>query len=216
MYECRNITLEEFKKVVSKFGDNSAYDKILARDTPKNFRNPSKEDIKEILDFLNSWQCRIPKVDGEASIKRAIGNMAKSVSDLMDCELGSLDEDRLKIIKKIFASISSEEAGKRTIGPTAASKIMHILLPKICVMWDDGISSHYGFAHNAEGYIRFLSEMKELRTVVLDDYTRRYGADEQNAEKRICDKLKKKYFTKLIDEYNYGIAEGRIEKWTRP
>lgn len=71
-------------------------------------------------------------------------------------------------IKEIYTTLSN--SGIKQVG---ASKVMYLLNPKVFVMWDNGIISHYNKSfkkdksvgkinNTAEGYINFMKLMQKL------------------------------------------------------
>jgi len=67
---------------------------------------------------------------------------------------------------------------------TGASKILHLLFPKIFVMWDGYIRKYYKFRNgDEEDYLNFLKLMQKLFPYVKD--------------------YKGRTAPKLIDEHNY-------------
>jgi len=85
-----------------------------------------------------------------------------------------------KEIKKSFRLLS----GMKGIQKTGASKVLHILFPKIFVMWDGYIRRYYGFKKGDENdYLNFLKLMQQKFFYVKD--------------------LKERTAAKLIDEHNY-------------
>jgi len=100
-------------------------------------------------------------------------------------------------IKHIFREISLI----RYVGPTSASKILHLLKPRFFVMWDRNIAKYYGFDLTANGYFEFLRKMKRALSFLLEEYTRKYSC--RNPEEDLSKQYGGKPLTKLIDEYNW-------------
>jgi len=83
-------------------------------------------------------------------------------------------------IKRAFKLLAKMEG----IQKTGASKVLHLLFPKIFVMWDGYIRKHYGFKKgNEDDYLNFLKRMQELFPYVKD--------------------YKGRTVPKLIDEHNF-------------
>jgi len=125
----------------------------------------------------------------------------------LDLEHFEPDRDGSKV-KGIFEKIYALKLGvsEKAIA-TVTSKIMHLVAPKLFVMWDTGIIDFYRCKPNAEGYLTFLVEM----TNVAKQLQRNIGRIRQKAEElrkragevygiEICSE---KSLAKLIDESNW-------------
>lgn len=94
------------------------------------------------------------------------------------------------------------------LGPTATSKVLHIIHPKLFVMWDDEISKKFHYNHRKRGlyhsrcsgicYYEFLKDTKKE----IKDVLRQVSQKEiKNASFEIAGY--KKTIPKIIDEFNY-------------
>jgi len=118
------------------------------------------------------------------------------------------DREITDIIKEVFRSVKV-----RYIGPTAISKILHLLNPELFVMWDDRIRREkYHVRANENGYLDFLKAVKQDIEEAMDDQARNSGTDKEEIIERICrelpskklgQKCSRKTLAKLIDEYNW-------------
>lgn len=100
---------------------------------------------------------------------------------LKDKDIQSVNLDEIKEdVKKLYNILSDIKGVKYT----GASKLMHLKIPKLFIMWDEYIKRHYGFGNTSEDYLAFLRKMQELFSNV-----------------KWTDK--KKTLAKAIDEYNY-------------
>jgi len=96
--------------------------------------------------------------------------------DFKTIDFGKYSKD----IKKIYKKLSNLKGVQKT----GASKIMHLLAPKVFVMWDSYIRNHYDFKKgDANEYLKFLELMRKKFSCV------------KNSEGRTI--------PKLIDEHNY-------------
>lgn len=106
------------------------------------------------------------------------------------------DEEISKTIKEVYEELSSV----KHVGATAVSKILHLMNPKIFVMWDEKICRMYNVKGSAKGYLEFLSKNQRL---LKDMFT-----------EKECDELRSKFggktLAKLIDEFNWYIANEGI------
>ena len=143
----------------------------------------------------------------------ATWNFASFRYALRDFNLDKFIEtiDKVKIIlkplkKKSFKNINFDKYSKeikqafkllseiKGIQKTGAPKILHLLFPKVFVMWDSYIRKHYGFKKGDENdYLNFLKLMREKFPTV--------------------ESLNGRTAAKLIDEHNYKtITMPALEK----
>ena len=101
-------------------------------------------------------------------------------------------------IKKIYEELRNI----KHIGATAVCKILHLINPEIFVMWDKKIREMYNVEDSADGYLEFLGKNQRL---LKDIFT-----------KKECDELRSKFrdktLAKLIDEFNWYIANEEISE----
>jgi hypothetical protein len=109
-------------------------------------------------------------------------------------------------LKDIFIENSIKTLYKRfseVFGATGASKALHLLNPRLFVMWDDNIRKNYKIdLPDESGYLRFLKMVKIEITDFVKDYAEREGLSFEEAEKSIKDRTGIEV-TKLLDEQNY-------------
>src|SRR4051794_17300536 len=109
--------------------------------------------------------------------------------------------DRLPAMLSLYGSVLGLKAQIRTMGDTAASKFLHVLLPDIFVMWDNNIKPF------ARDYEDFLTEMHVLgRRLVAES-----GVGEGQIEEHLQSHLGygvRKTLAKYLDEYNWYVAVG--------
>jgi hypothetical protein len=84
----------------------------------------------------------------------------------------------------------------RRIGPTATSKMLHLVAPDFFIMWDADIRNLYGFGATGKEYQRFLVTMKNWIECLNPSVT-------------VLSKEYKKSKTKIIDEFNWY----RLRPW---
>lgn len=124
-------------------------------------------------------------------------------------------------IKKLYEDLCGlhvlRKKRKVRIGPTATSKILHLLFPILFVIWDNEVvRKRQKYGTTAEEYLRYLSEKRVLLQTVVKSFIDKNGGTEIQAVKAIenmhAEELAKKGFekfpepvTKLLDEINYSI-----------
>ncbi|AAY79902.1 hypothetical protein [Sulfolobus acidocaldarius] len=166
---------EEFKEYLKIWRccfrrDDKAYFRAL--DAVEKIRNEndevnSKTAAQELIKFLQSWHVLSASDISESEDKLASEiryikfDLLKDLSNKRLCEDENLEKYE-DIIKKAYRRLDNIEG----VGPTATSKILHILFPNFFVMWDRCIAEHYirkSYSRVNEGdYFCFLKKMCQL------------------------------------------------------
>jgi hypothetical protein len=210
------VKLEEFVRVIKEVFPNQnvdegerEYDKCIAqREIWDNLSNMSEESVRNIvIPFLNKWKCRLPyecaselaKVMQKAEpLLKPIRNFKiESVNLLVSINVEGKTLRILELIEEVFDAIQQVKAGRRTVGFTATSKILHMAVPEFFVMCDEKIRKAYGCEGNAAGYGNFMIRMNLLARDLLD---------QANGNKDLilsCSKWKGRTLARLLDIYNY-------------
>lgn len=113
--------------------------------------------------------------------KNAIDSLKLEFKKFQKLDFRTIDFDKHeKEIKKIFETLSDIKEIKKT----GASKMIHLKVPRVFVMWDNHIMKHYKYHKgDADDYFNFLKEMQ-----------RRF---------KNIKPLPGRTVPKLIDEHNY-------------
>lgn len=124
-------------------------------------------------------------------LSKSIRELNERFERLRDEKLSDVDfnnEEVAEAIKRIYTRLIKVE----NLGPTGASKVMHLLNPELFVMWDNNVRDKIRpdnegrkFAGNADGYLDFLRwirkeldeavedrSLEEIRTEIGGDYVR--------------------------------------------
>lgn len=175
--------------------------------------NPDELSIREISEhvilFLNRWKCMVKddRATAEAT-KRVLVQSNRVLRNLRSKTI--LDIDNLSDLQRNeMVSVYSQFDLIPHFGPTAVSKIVHILKPDLFVMWDDAILRHYAKMNpqingTGKGYLAFLSTISKMGHEVIRDFRKSYPMGEP--EIFLCKKLGyslRKSLAKFIDEYNW-------------
>lgn len=88
---------------------------------------------------------------------------------------------------------------------TDASKILHAIVPKFFVMWDDEIRKNIvGARRDGRCYAyEFMPNMQEFAKQFLDSFVRENGGDYESASQEISQMTHGHTLAKLVDELNY-------------
>lgn len=195
------INLKEFEDLLELWKvlftlDDSFYFKILLELNLDSL--DSIATYRYIIRFLELWGVR------QSAIKLNPQELCRKIIEfkpiLNELETSliytNLNEVKTKI-EYAFESFSSI----KYVGPTSASKILHLLKPSFFVMWDRAIAKYYECDMTMEGYFNFLTEMKDAINTLLKQYSEKYL--NEKPEEALSRKYGGKPLTKLIDEYNW-------------
>ena len=194
----------EFSKLVNLYEStysklDSIYMKALQDIETKQLRRFSRIDTESILyPYLLKWgnMKRVLGYRGCKKIGEKLKEMDSKIAKLREVHLSTVDlEGRENEFALIYDDImnanwKSEKGRSKRVGPTAASKVLHLVAPNLFMIWDRAIRKYYGFKEDKTEYVQFLKDMKYWmdklgkRIVTLQI---RYG----------------KSSTKIVDEYNW-------------
>lgn len=178
-------------------------------------RVDAKEHLEKIIKmFLTQWGRMGRTVDREdlnwGQLARQLRNSKETFQTLQNKSLLDInlkDEETANAIKNAY-----DAARVRYIGPTAISKILHLLNPGLFVMWDDEIRRKYKVSGSVEGYLKFLRLMREEVEEALNEEATKRGCNKTKIVEEICRELpskklgqeyNRKTIAKLVDEYNW-------------
>jgi len=195
---------EEFSKLVElyerEYKDlDSVYIAVLQKFKKRRQSNSDHYNVDSILrSYLLKWG-RMGRVLGFKGCKRIrdkLGEMDFELSKLCKEDLSTTELDTIS--KKIGnlhdeimnAKWKSEKGKTKRVGPTSASKVLHLTASNLFMMWDRKIRDHYGFKESGEEYVRFLYSMKNWLRQLKPTIERL-----QNRYNKSC--------IKIIDEYNW-------------
>ena len=146
--------------------------------------------------------------------KKAFGNLEGHISDIHEVikvttqiadELGNVSIVDANL-SDIFIANSIKTLYKKfseVLGATGASKALHLIHPKLFVMWDDNIRKSYQIdVPDENGYLQFLRIAKKEIIEFIRDCAERHQLSFEEAEQFIKEKTGVE-ITKLLDELNY-------------
>ncbi len=174
--------------------------KELANDFYDSFLNLIKHGFltEACLLMLSTWNfARFRYALRSFNLKRfskALKSVNLTVSKFSDDELGTMNLDNYREeIKRAFNMLNSIKGVEKTGAP----KLMHIMAPKVFVMWDGYIRKFYEFKNgDSNDYFNFLKDMQTK----FRDAKFRFKS--------------KRTLAKIIDEHNYkSITEKALRKF---
>lgn len=205
--KCIEQYIEQYEKEWS-FADNLIYKGCLEALKRIDLSKIEEKDVKgPIRTFLINWGM-MGRVVGrlkkgwEKELATKIKINSKKLNNFRYKELSLINFDLNQMKADI---IDCYKSLRIIVGPTSASKILHLICPNFFPMWDCNIrkrvsdiyksrkNSHKGIGESPEGYFKFIQEIQVLLKKydeVLLDLSKQY------------DKGK----LKLIDEFLWEIA----------
>jgi hypothetical protein len=175
---------------------------------------------REILEsFLNAWLCRVD-YQSCSSLAAQLQKLPPYYTALQNLRLESVNfqapvmiiDDRITVGEALESIINFFLDIEEKFGPVAASKLMHMALPDLCVMWDSGIRvcyqiPNYASTNHAFWYVRFLESMQiQLKHVItsLQDTQR-------TTHSRLIEYLQKldrrNSLPRMLDKYNFSLRD---------
>ena len=163
-----------------------------------------------IIQFLNVWACHFPTrtPNTRTALRSWINREASSLQGLVDLSITDLEGGGHRAeCERLYASLLDLQSVSNgpsipTMDHAAASKILHLMIPPLFVMWDTKIKK------GELGYGDFLIRMHEL---ALELHRRAPAAASSDLEAYLQRTLGYpvcKPLAKYIDEYNWWLAWG--------
>ena len=200
----------------------------------RNLRtNPIQLEIEKIKDeiikgFLNKWKCRVQN-NQESAIElrnaleiilpylRALNPF--NINDVDFSAIVNVNNETITVDNAIENCYSTVRNIGFNFGPTAASKLLHILQPKLFVMADYKIFQHYNEQDNrisdsGQGYVAYLELMKQMANEIITHFQEAAldppRQQNQDPSAYLSDRMEynnptnpPKTLAKYLDEYNW-------------
>ena len=169
------------------------------------------EEWTAVFSFLNSWgRCR---VEYSKRFPEVYTQCMPYIKALKDERLEYVDFNKIKVVNDerlrishvihhVFDVLMNEVGGR--FGAVATSKLLHIALPDLFVMWDNAISNGYDVKMTGYSYAyKFMPRMKDELEEAIDDFIKHHPCSRDEAIGRIRKEANNESIPKLIDEYNW-------------
>ena len=174
----------------------------------------SPTEARALIRWLNQWKTRVSYATAESLASNA-GTAASQLAPLRSAVLFDvdLDEEMWRRIRMAF------DAYREAVGPTGAAKALHMMNPRLFVMWDDAIRGGYSVREDGIAYADiFLPLMQaEVREAVESferDGLALDGAGGPGLEAR-CSAQWTRSLAKIVDEHNYWKFTRRLKAFWR-
>lgn len=215
--------LLEYSKKFEEIEVRDVFYKIAARLISKS--NSLDDKVDAILVILLTWNqafYRYKPID--ANHVETFSNVMREFERIFDLLKGK-NLDNINLGQEIFENRDSTIADLpsykdvillifdgflEVLGPTGASKAMHLINSKLFMMWDNAIRKHYSCSTTSEDYIKFMENMQRIAKEIVRSYCEEFNCSREEAIENICKIANGKTLPKLIDEYNYVRFTQRI------
>jgi hypothetical protein len=190
-----------------------------------------------IIGFLIEWGslARIFPRKGLSQLKEELDRWflqhRRGISNLSETPLWKADLKELGFdICELFDSLRriqqpSVNGRKRAFGSTAAGKTLHLLMPKLCVIWDEKtVRRNVGLDKDAWSYLRYLMAEKGILEKAIRDASRANHSNYEEAVRWIESAHRAQRenvapfdfdepITKILDEamYDFGFVEEEVK-----
>ena len=191
----------------SRVSGEHAYLSVLEEFAPLSILE-RRTHVDSLILFLNRWSCHFPTKTAETrtALTRWIEREASALGEIATATL--CDEqlsERIAELERLYASLialrQAPEARIPTMGDAAASKILHLMVPDLFVMWDREIKK------GGWGYGRFMLRMRDLaidlRETLAPPEAR---SDVEGYLQHELGYPVRKSLAKFIDEFNWWLA----------
>jgi hypothetical protein len=190
-------------------------------ETPPNSDNLYNEKVaNRIIEFLQDYGCHTPTNNSGLieALKEALQDSTSCLQALHPLEITTISFDSTLCIKgtkhklrEVIQNLYNKFNVINHIGPTACAKILHILQPRLFVMWDEAICDEYHnifpqVSRSATGYCAFIERVKVLANHINQEFSNLGINTIQTPADYLSDKLKikpPKTLAKYLDEYNW-------------
>lgn len=212
-----------------------SYEKLRDRDVKRpgywlHLESMDESELAEgVIEFLNQWKCRIPVRTFEhfaasvVHLRQAVdqlpayyGSLTGSKIEDVDFECPVTVNGQKEATRNVIDSIYSVFLRIPTkFGPVPASKLMHMALPDLFVMWDDGIIDHHcipiqslpATRKKERSYLGFLILMQENICHAIDSYNRRPSLTREQVVQEIRSEHRGLSLPRLLDMANMAVRD---------
>jgi hypothetical protein len=189
--------LEGFRDHFTTERANRAYADFLDR-------SKGPDHVTELVRLLNRWACRLSSDRAPVALEAWLRAHAAELDEIerltiLDARVRDHAEELGASHDDLIASMRA--GGVHSMGDAAASKALHLLQPRLFVMWDKEIRRSA-----PGGYGAYLLQMHALAARLTEQ------APTEDVEAYLQERLgyeTRKTLAKYLDEYNWFEAVGR-------
>jgi hypothetical protein len=211
------MKLYELAYACSLYGQDDAAYWGMRKTLGKNPDLASSEQQDKLLQFLNTWGCRIAKNDFPKLKERLQQWWAENQCKLPGKNIRDLDDSEREQIESAYQGLLKSGAGLR-FQDTAAAKTLHVLRPDTLPMWDAKIKEWFTDGKTYSDFVRHVAvgELSEL-----EEDVKRLGYSLNEVPQLVHSGAVNVSLVKLVDEYywvtktlGYTVpTREQVDKW---
>jgi hypothetical protein len=183
-----------------------------------------------LVKFLNRWGCRLRNYDNvtASALQGCLVKLHPDLSDLQKCSIFDFTLENVGMTEKVerafngFWHCGSGSAAAGNFGPTATSKLLHVINPDFFPLWDEAIRIAYWrqddrIVQSGRGYSLFMHQLRKMAEGLRAECERKLGT--RDPARLISERLKidpPHSILKFIDEFNwvtYRLGYQRPKGW---
>lgn len=139
-----------------------------------NIADTIRTDPASIIIWLNRWGCRHLSREYHDIAAKSVSQWYDKYENTLlnsDTTIWQISEEEIKSISRAYGSLKERRGALRLrrneqtevlIGPTAASKILFILMPEAIMPWDEAMRKNFGCDGSPESYTNYLSTIRQI------------------------------------------------------
>jgi len=184
---------------------------------PPDMANANVGEIAaSLIAFLSGYGCHTPNTDNVRNgLSNALNESAPYLQALSNHTIDNFninlavnihEEANPMPVQCVIRRLYRTFLGVPNIGATSTGKLLHVLQPRLFVMWDGGIREHCEVAENMDGYCTFLGLMQGLAQEVNEAFQLAHPNNQEGPSAYLSQTLQihpPKTLAKYIDEYNW-------------
>jgi len=199
---------EEFEYKVREFLNETIISECIYYEVREKLSRLSLHEFSEIdvnrviKAFLITWGGMARVLKRREKWEDKLVAVIKRYSDFLErvriMDLANLSIKELESLQDLIEKCYMEI--REVVGPTSASKVLHIIAPEFFPLWDVNIRKMYKVSDSFRGYFRF---MLNIRITWLED----------SQLMLVLDRLEKEYDLsklRLIDIYNFAVTRDSL------
>lgn len=219
-------------------GDQAYVEILNQQDFLQALRDhPGTLDVEEIrntlVKFLNRWGCRLRNYDNvtASGLQGCLVRTHPELSGLQKYSIFDFNLENVEMTERVervfngFWHCGSGSAAVGNFGPTATSKLLHVINPDFFPLWDEAIRLAYWreddrIIESGRGYCVFMDKLREVAANLRAECKKRFGT--LDPARLISERLKidsLHSILKFIDEFNwvtYKLGYQKPKGWRPP
>jgi len=207
-------SLKEGWKRYPRKWDNQNWKYSYRRSLGSGIWNDPNSYIKEKIDFLNHWKCRVDRNTAIPDLIEYSKNLNNLLEGVSSFKLLNINHKNLEFTRKIYKLLSKVNG----LGPTGISKYMHMHKPELFMMWDAQIIRDYFHIKTVlkttatpKRYLKFMLQMKHEILEAIDTFSKYKNINKKQAIIEFKKCFNNETLPRILDKYNY-VTRGEYKR----